>query len=369
MIEQRSRFLLAVLLLAALSAHRASLAEQVAPESVGLSSERLARVAELMERQIEERVFPGAVTLIARDGRIAYFRAHGAMDVESGRPMERDAVFRIMSMTKPVVAVAILMMMEEGKVRLTDPVSRFVPELGGLRVAASEGSAADVPPPSEPPAAPAQTVPADREVTVRDLLTHTSGLMSGGASSAQTVTIGPHESLADVLPRLATVPLDFQPGTRWAYSGQFGFDVLVRVVEVASGSPFDAFAKERIFEPLGMTDTFFFPAEHPRLATLYRRADGGLERTPDLPFVNGAYFSGGGGLFSTAEDYFKFAQMLLNGGQLGTARVLGRKSVELLRGVFVPDTVPGRTPGEGYGLGVRVVTNPAARATLLSEGS
>src|SRR5690606_19232684 len=139
---------------------------------------------------------------------------------------------------------------------------------------------------------------AAREITLRDLLTHTSGLMSGGASSAHDVTIGARDSLADVVPRLASVPLDFQPGTQWAYSGQFGFDVLAHVVEVASGMPFDAFAKQRIFDPLGMTDTFFHPAEddRARIATLYRSADGKLEETPELPFVNGAYFSGGGGL-------------------------------------------------------------------------
>jgi CubicO group peptidase (beta-lactamase class C family) len=166
------------------------------------------------------------------------------------------------------------------------------------------------------------------------------------------------------------VPLDFQPGTRWAYSGQFGFDVLVRVVEVASGMPFGSFAQQRIFAPLEMKDTFFFPPEdHPRLATLYRHADGVLEETPDLPFVNGAYFSGGGGLFSTAADYLKFAQMLLHGGRLGDVRLLGRKSVDMMRSAFVPDTLPGRSAGEGYGLGVRVVTDPAARNTLLSAGT
>jgi CubicO group peptidase (beta-lactamase class C family) len=346
-------------------------AQEESPESLGLSSDRLERVAELMHRHIAEATFSGAVTLVARDNRIAYFRAQGLMDVETERPMQRDAVFRIMSMTKPIVALSILMMVEEGRARLTDPVSRFVPELqGAVAVPAEPGSG--VPPASgpQPPAAPLRTMPAAREITIRDLLTHTAGLMSGGASSAHDVAIGAADSLADVIPRLGRVPLDFQPGTRWAYSGQFGFDVLARVVEVASGTPFDAFARQRIFDPLGMTDTFFHPAgDQPRLATLYRKAPGGLEKTPELPFVNGVYFSGGGGLFSTAEDYLKFALMLLNGGRLDDVRLVARRTVDLMTSVFVPDALPGRNPGEGYGLGVRVVTDPAARNTLLSSGS
>src|SRR5690606_11327773 len=233
------------LLLTGLAAPSVVPAEEQSPESLGLSSERLERVAELMQHRIDEQTFSGAVTLIARDGEIAYFRAQGVMDIETRQPMREDAVFRIMSMTKPVVALSILMMVEEGKVRLTDPVSKFIPALQDLAVAAPADSASDASAPSGPAgaAAPApRTVPAEREITVRDLLAHTSGLMSGGASSGYDVSIGAGESLADVLPRLADVPLDFQPGTRWAYSGQFGFDVLARVVEVASGMSFDAFA-------------------------------------------------------------------------------------------------------------------------------
>lgn len=341
--------------LTALTAVPAVLAQDVSPERVGLSSERLQRVAEVMQQQIDRNIFPGAVTVIARDGHIAYFEAQGLMDIETSRPMRKDAVFRLMSMTKPIVAVSILMMVEEGKVRLTDPVSRFVSELAEFAVATDTA---------------VSTVPAEREITLRDLLTHTAGLMSGGASSSASVSIGPGESLADVLPRLANAPLDFQPGTRWSYSGQYAFDVLVRVVEVASGLPFDEFARARIFNPLGMDATYFFPEpEDRRLATLYATSDGQLEKRPDLPFVNGAYFSGGGGLFSTADDYFQFSSMLLNDGRHHDTRLLSRKSVELMRSAFIPDTLPGRTPGEGYGLGVRVVTDRAARNTLLSNGS
>lgn len=332
-------------------------AQTTRPALAGFSAERLDRIDELMQQRIDEQWFPGAVTLVARNGRIVHLEAQGLMDVESKRPMQTDAVFRIMSMTKPVVAVAVLMMVEEGKMRLTDRVSRFIPELGGLAVSADVG-----------------TSPSSRgiefDVTIRDLLTHTAGLMTRAGTGQPAITIGSNESLADVLPRLEGAPLDFVPGTRWAYSGQYGFDVLVRTVEVASGMPFGEFAEQRIFGPLAMNDTFFFPPEgHPRIATLYASVDGRLERRGEQAWVNGAYFSGGGGLFSTAEDYLKFAMMLANGGQLEGRRLLSRKTVDLMRSAFIPDSLPGRTPGEGYGLGVRVVTDRAARNTLLSNGS
>jgi CubicO group peptidase (beta-lactamase class C family) len=311
---------------------------------------------------------------VARNGRIAHFEAQGLMDLESRKPMQKDAVFRIMSMTKPIVAFSILMLAEEGKVRLTDPISTFIPEFAELQVVVPNAEGAFAPAPSGAVSAPApvRTVAATREITIRDLLTHTSGLMSGGISTLQArdVAAGPAETLAQVLPRLKNVPLDFQPGTRWAYSAQYGFDALVRVVEVAAGEPFDRFAKRRIFDPLGMKDTLFYPAEgHPRQATLYQRADGGLRRQADMAWVNGVYLSGGGGLSSTAEDYLQFAQMLLNGGELDGNRLAGRRTVELMASVFAPDTLPGRTPGEGYGLGMRVVSDQAARNTFLSAGS
>ncbi len=342
------------------------------PEDVGLSAERLKRVTELMQRHIDAKTFSGAVTLIVRNGRIAHFEAQGLMDVESKKPMQKDAIFRIMSMTKPVVGVAVMMLVEDGKVRLTDPVARFIPELQTLKVTAlnTEGVAQ----PTNAIAAPMPTraVDAARPITVRDLLTHTSGLMSGGASASQAsqVPIGAGESLAVVIPRLKNVPLDFQPGTRWAYSAQYGFDVLARVVEVASGMPFDRFAKQRIFDPLGMKDTFFYPATgNPRIATLYQSVGGQLRKQADGGWVNGAYFSGGGGLFSTAEDYLQFAMMLMNGGQHENRRLLGSRTVDLMASAFAPDTLPGSRAGEAWGLSMRVVTDPATRNTFLSRGS
>ncbi len=340
------------------------------PEDVGLSGERLRKVNELMQRHIDAGTFSGAVTLVARHGRMVHLEAQGLMDIESRKPMQKDAIFRIMSMTKPVVGVATLMMIEEGKVRLTDPASKFIPELKDLKVAVT------MPPTGAPPASGTPerfyTVPAEREITVRDLLTHTSGLVSGGVSSreAQKVALKGKETLADYLPRLGGVPLAFQPGTRWAYSAQAGFDALARIVEVSSGMPFDKFASQRIFGPLGMKDTFFYPAEgNPRMATLYRRGEKGLEKQNNPNFMNGAYFSGGGGLMSTAEDYLQFAQMLLNGGELNGKRLLGSKTVEVMRSVAAPDTLPGRPKGEGYGLSVRVVNDPIARSSFMSAGT
>jgi CubicO group peptidase (beta-lactamase class C family) len=326
------------------------------PEEVGLSSARLARIAELVQRHIDARNVSGGVTLIARHGRVAHHEAYGLMDIDSKRPMQKDAVFRIMSMTKPVVAVSILMLIEEGKVRLTDPVSRFIPELGTLTVAQA-----------------VSTVPAQRPITVRDLLTHTSGLVSGDVSSRamQPLGVKPGERLADVIPRLRTPPLEFQPGSQWAYSAFYGFDVLARIVEIAAGTTFDRFTRQRIFDPLGMADTSFQRAEgDARVATLYQRMDGELRKQPTPAWMNnGAYLSGGGGLFSTAADYLQFAMMLLERGEFNGARLLSPRSVEIMASAFAPDTLPGRLPGEAFGLGVRVVTNPSARNTFVSAGS
>jgi len=346
------------------------------PEEVGLSAERLQRIHDLMQRYMDAGNFTGAVTIVARRGRIAHFEAQGVMDLETKRPMAKDAIFRIMSMTKPVVGVSVLMLIEEGKIRLNDPVSKFIPQFKDLKVAMVQP--AQPPPPYSPPGGQASesrsyTVPADREITVRDLLTHTSGLLSGAASmkEAAKVALKKGETLSDWIPRLATLPLDFQPGTRWAYSAQAGFDTLARIVEITSGLPFDQFARRRIFDPLGMKDTCFYPAESaaPRIVTLYRKSPNGFEKQTNPSFMNGVYLSGGGGLFSTAEDYLQFAQMLVNGGQLSGKRLLSPRTVELMGSVFVPDTLPGRNRGEGYGLSVRVVSDSSAAGTMLSNGT
>lgn len=351
-------------------------AQSVRPEDVGISSQRLERIAALVDRHIEAESFSGAVTLVARNGEIVWLEAQGLMDLENERRMSSNGIFRIMSMTKPVVGVAILMMMEEGKVRLLDPVSKFIPEWQDMVVgvpdsAPSQPSGAGAG--SGPGAAPAySTEPARREVTVRDLLTHSSGVVSGPISNAanRSVAAAPDETLADYIPRLGDVPLEFQPGERWAYSAAAGFDVLSRIVEVASGQPIDQFLEQRLFDPLDMDDTTYIPPEgNRRLVTLYSRTPEGLQPAEDPAFMNGVYFSGGGGLFTTASDYAQFAMMLANGGELDGERLLSPRLVELMGSVFLPDTLPGRQPGEAFGLSVRVINDPIARNTFLSEGS
>jgi CubicO group peptidase (beta-lactamase class C family) len=293
------------------------------------------------------------------------------MDIETNKPMTRDAIFRIASMTKPVVGVAILMMMEEGKVRLTDPVSKFIPEFKELKVAVPQGQPGARGGRGEPPRF--YTVPAEREITVKDLLAHTSGLVSGTISTAEAAKIQrkPGDALADYLPKLSQVPLEFQPGSRWTYSPGAGFDTLGRIVEIVSGQSLDQFLKQRIFEPLGMKDTFFniSDAQKSRVATMYQKMGNTLQKSPNQPAAPTTYFSGGGGLSSTAEDYGKFAQMLVNGGQLNGKRLLSPRTVELMGSPFAPDTLPGRTRGEAWGLSVRVIVDAVARGTYLSNGS
>ncbi len=346
------------------------------PEEVGFSPERLQRIHELMQRNIDAGNFAGAVTLVARHGRIAHFETHGMMDLDAKKPMAKDAIFRIMSMTKPVVGASILMLLEEGKVRLNDAASKFIPKLKDLEVAVPLPTPPPSPfaPPSQTPQDPRfYTMPADREITIRDLLTHTSGMVSGPISMSQhtKVSYKHGETLADYIPRLGTVPLEFQPGTKWAYSAEAGIDTLARIVEIVSGKTFDEFLRDRLFGPLEMKDTCFYPAEvlKPRIATLYSKTPKGLQKRDEMPFVNGTYLSGGGGLFSTAMDYLRFGQMLANRGELDGKRVLGRRTVEMMASIHIPDTLPGRNPGEGYGLTVRVINNSGAAATALSNGS
>ena len=351
------------LMLAALPLMAATL-PNAKPEEAGFSSERLQRIHQMLQRRIDAHDIAGAVTLVARNGRIVHFETHGLMDIETNRPMARDAIFRMASMSKPVTGTAIMMLAEEGKLRLTDPVSKFIPEFKDLKVAVAKAG-------STPNAPQFYTVPADREITIRDLLTHTSGLVSGPISTAEAAKLGrkPTDTLADYIPRLASVPLEFQPGSRWSYSPGAGFDTLGRIVEIVSGQTFDVFLKQRIFDPLGMKDTFFSPPEDrlQRIATNYRKTAKGLEKLPDPGPTK--YFSGAGGLRSSADDYVLFGQMLANGGQLNGKRLLSPRSVELMSSVFVPDTLPGRPRGEGFGLSVRVVSDSAARNTFLSKGS
>ena len=344
------------------------------PEDVGLSSERLQRIAQMIQRRIDAGDLAGAVAAVARKGKIAHLSAHGVMDLESKQPMTPATMFRIASMTKPVVGVAIMMLVEESRLHLNDPVSRYIPEFRGMKVAVAQpaGRGGGTAPGTAPQF---YTVPAQREITVKDLLTHVSGLGSGpmGNSDIAKVARKEGETLADYIPRLGNTALEFQPGSRWAYSGGAGFETLGRIIEIASGMPLDRFFRTRIFDPLGMTDIAFWPtdAQLRRVATVYARDAKGLTKsaTPNDTLSRNVYFRGSGGLYSTAEDYIPLGIMLANGGEMNGRRLLGRKTVEMLGAVHVPDTLPGRPAGEGYGLSVRVVTNHATRNTMLSDGT
>ena len=347
-------------------------AATVKPESVGLSEERLSRIHDAMQRHIDAHDISGAVTLVARKGQIAWLHAQGVMDIQASKPMDKDAIFRVYSMSKPITGAAILMLLEEGKVRLNDPVSKFIPEFKGSKVAVVE----DHPGNAASGAPKYYTIPAAREITVQDLLTHVSGLASGGPASSHELNgllNGLNSrTLADIMPKFAAASLDFQPGSRWTYSTLAGFDTLGRIVEVASGMSFDQFHKQRLFTPLGMKTTAFHPGDErwPSVVTAYHRADGTLTKTQNPNFLQSkSYFSGAGGLVSTAEDYAQFAMMLGAGGQWNGKRLLSPKTVELMSSVFVPDTMPGRGPGRSWGLSVEVITDPVAAGHRVSKGS
>ncbi len=350
---------------------------ETSAESVGLSSERLGRINDLIERYMADQQISGAVTMVARHGQIAHVESQGWMDREEQKPMRRDAIFRMASMSKPVTAVAILMLLEEGKLRLSDPVSAFIPEFTNTQVAIAVDENAR-PEPGEIPAH--YTVPAQREITLRDLLTHTSGLQSGGLGGRIGNRIAPRDTtmnLEQYIPTLGKVPLDFQPGTRWRYSALTGIEVLGRVVEVASGMALDRFLRERLFEPLGMEDTAFtVPADkQSRLVMRYERTDEGqLERSEGNPgwLDTTTLFAGGAGLYSTADDYIRFAQMLANGGELDGQRILGLRTVELMASNHIGDLYgpdANRAEGLGFGLAVEVVLDPVEADTRRGPGS
>jgi CubicO group peptidase (beta-lactamase class C family) len=354
------------------------------PQSVGIAPNRLERLHRGMQSLVDRHEAGGIVTLIAREGKVVDVHASGFQDVESRSPMRTDTIFRIASMTKPVTSVAAMMLYEEGKFLLTDPVSKFIPAFKGQKVVASGTDAS------------AEPAGVRREATIRDLLSHRSGLtygfLNGGAvgnayrknnvpDGLSTTTL----TLAQAVDALAAQPLVSQPGAAFNYS--LSTDVLGRVVEVVSGQSLDAFFRERIFTPLGMTDTAFdVPADKwSRLATVYSPDGAGGIRPMKDPETFGntvmspiagykapkAYLSGGAGLVSTARDYGRFAQMLLNGGSLGSARLLSPKTVELMTTSHTSDIQSGPIVGAGanFGLGFRVVTDLGATQTLGSPGT
>lgn len=337
----------------------------VDPSEVGISAERLARVSEVVRERIDAGELAGAVTMVSRYGKVVHHEAQGTLDVDSKRPMPLDALFHMASTTKPVTAAAVVMLVEEGKVRLTDPVSRFIPEFKGPKVAVERDGKVEI-------------VPARREVQVLDLLTHTSGLLSGGvgqkAFPGDSTFPRKGDALEAYVRRIAAAPLDFEPGSKWSYSPFGGIDTLARIVEVASGRPFDAFLRERLFEPIGMRDTCFYtPSDREsRLASFHARKDGTLKKGDySFGFVE-PYTSGAAGLVSTAADFHRFGVMLAQGGELDGRRVLSPRGVELLSSNHAGSMFQGslgRPEGMGFGFAVEVVVDPARSATFRSAGS
>ncbi len=343
---------------------------RASPEDVGLSSERLERISQVFQAYADEHRLAGASGMVIRHGKVAWSDAWGMRDLAAGDPLEMDDIFRIYSMSKPVTSVAVMMLYEEGHFFLDDPVGRYLPELANLPVALL-GQA------TGPDSIP--TEPATRPMTIRDLLRHTSGLTYGSFSNTavdqvyRRAEVLGQPTLASMLTELGKIPLAYQPGSRWNYS--VSTDVLGRLVEVISGKSFDVFLRERLFEPLRMTDTGFFvePSERGRFAELYghvgqeRRLEvaRGRPYTPDETF-----FSGGGGLVSTAGDYARFAQMLLNGGELDGARILSPTTVALMTTDHLRnDGASFLADGWGFGLGFTVKNQPAADGLPDSVGT
>jgi len=360
-----------------------NLAPRVSPEAVGFDTGRLNRIHQHIERRIREQNIAGAVSIVARDNQIVHWDVQGYADIESGIPLRENAIFRLASMTKPVIGVAVLILAEEGRIRLDDPLSKFIPEYRNMKVALPDPGISAFEHQSDsnasteeilPSIPPYKTVPADREITIRDLLTHSSGLGQGEIGLTEMARRMPKtdDTLASFIPQWASVPLDFQPGTQTGYSAIMGFDILGRVVEIASAMPLDQFLTEYIFEPLGMSDTTFVPSEDQwkRIVTLYQSTPQGLVRSLNQrPFFYPRYFCGAGGLHGTPEDYFRFALMLANGGELNGTRILSPRMVQLMRSPQLYETTPGLSKGQNWGLSVRVITDGSASGAPLTTGS
>ncbi len=337
-------------------------------ESVGMSTERLSRLNTAMKRLVDDRQVAGLVTLVERHGKIVQFNATGLLDVRKTDAIQKDSIFRIYSMTKPITGLAMMMLYEEGKWQLNDPVSRHIPEFARLKVYTGKND--DGTPKLED---------AQRSMTMRELMTHTAGLgyVLNPNGPVDKMIIGgkvlnPAAPLQAMIDGLAKIPLLAQPGTRWSYS--IAVDVQGYLVEKFSGMPFAEFARKRIFEPLGMKDTgFYVPAEKlPRLAQVH--AGSGANLTVDTNRPDPAAIplgpSGGGGLYSTAMDYARFCEMLLEGGQLNGVRLLAPRTVEMMRTNHVnPEPLKTMPPGTGWGMDFQVVTDAAAAGEAVSTGT
>jgi len=357
---------LALILLIAFPAGAADLAA-VRAEKVGMSSERLARITALTRGYVDEGKLAGAVTVIARHGKIVHYEAVGKQNLETGAPMARDTLFRIYSMTKPITAVAAMILYEEGKFQLTDPVSKFVPELKDLKVL-KDG----------------EEKPAQSQMNMQQLLSHTAGFSYSFSASDpvdkryRDEKLLSSKDLDEFIKKLAGIPLRDEPGTRWHYS--VAVDVTGAVIERISGQRFDRFLMERIFAPLKMEDTFFDVPESKlsRFGTNHRwnAEQRKLEVLPpsDYPiYRNTTFFSGGGGLVSTAMDYMRFAEMLRNGGEFEGVRILSPKTIQLmtmdhLPAALKPGTSSEVSSGSGFGLGFGVITDVPKTGVVGSVG-
>jgi CubicO group peptidase (beta-lactamase class C family) len=368
-----SRAALGLIVLTAATAAAAQSLRPGSPDSVGLSAERLERLSDALEAYVENGQLAGSVTLVARRGRIAYFEAYGNRDREANAPMQTDAIFRIASQSKAIVSVAAMTFVEEGKLLLTDPVGKYLPEFMETKVAVTQEGDTGY-----------DVVKARRPITVRDLLTHTSGFGYGNGVGGDLWTAAGQtgyyfadkdETIRDSVRRIASLPAHAQPGSTWIYG--YNTDILGALVEVVAGKTLDRVLSERIFEPLGMRDTEFYlsPGKENRLTAVYSRNDGRLERAPSPGnavgqghYIDGPRktFSGGAGLLSTATDYARFLQMMLNGGTLDGRRILSRKTVELMTTSHLGDIA--YNPGQGFGLGFYVVKDVGARGSSGSEG-
>jgi CubicO group peptidase (beta-lactamase class C family) len=324
------------------------------PEDVGLSSSQLARIEAVMQKHIESGTVPGAVMLVARRGKIGWYKTLGFRDRAAQDPMRPDSIFRIYSMTKPIVSVAAMMLVEEGRMQVGDPVSKYLPEIGNMKVGVESG---------EDGKATMQLVDPAREMTVQDLLRHTSGLIYGsrGKSLVNAAYIDAKIGSRDVsneefVAKLSKLPLRFSPGDRWEYG--VSTDVLGRVVEVVSGKTLGEFLNERILAPLGMTDTgFYVPADKLGRAAQPWQVPEAPPMTPRFDVAQKPRFeSGGGGLTSTMDDYLRFAIMVADGGDFAGKRLLGNKTIEFMTADHTLPR-PGRPPGLGFGLGFEVRTS------------
>jgi CubicO group peptidase (beta-lactamase class C family) len=348
--------------------------QRVAPESQGFSAERLGRIRTVMGRYVDQGMLPGIATLIARRGEIVHLDTIGWADIEARRPLAEDTIYRIYSMSKPVTIVAALLLWEEGRFLLDDEVGRYIPELGGMQVLRGVGQGG------------LMLTPPRRPLTIRHLMTHTAGMTYGSFEPdspgerlyGQAALMRPDRTLAEMIDVLKGLPLLFDPGERWLYS--IAIDVVGRLVEVVSGQTLDTFMRERIFAPLGMTDTGFCTPEGAsgRLATLYTLGEGGALTAMAAPCGRDhtrldPLCAGGAGLVSSITDYARFAAMLANGGELDGVRLLAPRTVALMGSNHLPPAVGayGDPPhaGHGFGLGVRVLRDPAAAGQLDAPGS